>query len=321
MAAETHPYAQRETVCLEDLGDCIVTQPARPIPAYWEEALVPFHTPSGRRVQRGPTVATWQEVLAGVAAGDAVLPIQAEASRYYPWPGIVYIPILDAPPCQWALIWRTAGETALIRAFARAGRDSVPVAPAAIHAEASRTIPDTPLLRRNATNSDDVCRLKPMTTDLLSLPSLEGAQVVVPAPDAGPGNWAGAASAVVVDGVYLTYRVRRPLAEGRGVAVVVARSPDGVHFETVSEVWRDEFGAESFERPVVVLTPDGGWRLYLSCATPGSKHWWIEAVDADRPRAWPGGRTVRPGDATARGQGPGHRGRRQRWTCGSASTR
>ncbi len=149
MAAESHPYAQRETVCLEDLGDCIVTQPARPIPAYWEEALVPFHTPSGRPVQRGPKVATWQEVLAAVAAGDAVLPIQAEASRYYRWPGIVYIPILDAPPCQWALIWRTASETALVRAFARAGRDSVPVAAAATAPEPPRASPDTPLLRRN----------------------------------------------------------------------------------------------------------------------------------------------------------------------------
>ena len=68
-----------------------------------------------------------------------------------------------------------------------------------------------------------------MTTDLLSLPSLDDAQVVVPAPGAGPGNWAGAASAVLVDDeIYLTYRVRRPLTEGRGVAVVVARSKDGI---------------------------------------------------------------------------------------------
>ncbi len=141
MAAETHPIAHRDTVSLEDLGDCIVTQSARPIPAYWEEALVPFHTPSGRPVQRGPKVATWQEVLAVVAAGDAVLPIQAEASRYYPWPGIVYIPILDATPCQWALIWRGAAETALVRAFARAGRDSVPVASAALEPETPRTGP------------------------------------------------------------------------------------------------------------------------------------------------------------------------------------
>jgi hypothetical protein len=65
--------------------------------------------------------------------------------------------------------------------------------------------------------------------------------------------------------------------------VVVARSEDGEHFVTVAEVRRDEFGAESFERPVLVRRPDGGWRLFLSCATPDSKHWWIEAVDADDP--------------------------------------
>ena len=123
-------------------------------------------------------------------------------------------------------------------------------------------------------------------------------RVVVSAPDGGPGNWAGAPSACLADGfVYLAYRVRRPLAEGRGVSVVVARSSDGEVFEKVSEVFRDDFGAESFERPVVIRRPDGGWRLYLSCATPGSKHWWIEAVDADRPEDFGTGarRTVLPG--------------------------
>lgn len=131
-----------------------------------------------------------------------------------------------------------------------------------------------------------------------ALPDLSTAQVVVPAPGEGPGNWAGAASAVLVDGVYyLAYRVRRPLAVGRGVATVVARSVDGVRFETVCEVRRDDFGAESFERPVVLRLPDGRWRLYLSCATPGSKHWWIEALDADRPEELPSGRrsVVLPG--------------------------
>jgi hypothetical protein len=121
-------------------------------------------------------------------------------------------------------------------------------------------------------------------TQTLALPRFEDATVVVPAPGSGPGNWAGAASAVLVDGVYwLCYRVRRPLAEGRGVSVVVARSEDGEHFVTVAELRREDFGAESFERPVLVRRPEGGWRLYLSCATPGTKHWWIEAVDADEP--------------------------------------
>lgn len=138
-----------------------------------------------------------------------------------------------------------------------------------------------------------------MTIATLPLPDVDTAEVVVPAPAPGPGNWAGAASAVLVDGeVWLAYRVRRPIAEGRGVSTVVARSGDGVRFQTVAEVWRDDFGAESFERPVVLRRPDGGWRLYLSCATPGSKHWWIEAVDADTPEGLAHGtRTVvAPGD-------------------------
>jgi hypothetical protein len=137
-------------------------------------------------------------------------------------------------------------------------------------------------------------------TQTLALPRFEDATVVVPAPGHEPGNWSGAASAVLVDDVYwLTYRVRRPLREGRGVSVVVARSDDGEHFVTVAEVRRDDFGAESFERPVLVRRPDGGWRLYVSCATPDSKHWWIEAVDADEPAALGSGtRTVvLPGSA------------------------
>src|SRR6478735_8964530 len=139
--------------------------------------------------------------------------------------------------------------------------------------------------------------------ELLETPmlTLDEPRVVVPAPGEGPGNWAGAASAVLVDGVtYLAYRVRRPLPDGRGVATVVTRSTDGIAFEPVCEVFRDEFGAESFERPVLVRRPDGGWRLYLSCATPGTKHWWIEAVDADDPADLARGtRTVvLPGDDT-----------------------
>ena len=138
-----------------------------------------------------------------------------------------------------------------------------------------------------------------MTVDTLALPTYDGATVVVPAPDAGPGNWSGAASAVLVDGTYwLTYRVRRPLTEGRGVAVVVARSEDGVVFETVTEVHREAFGCESFERPVLSPLPGGGWRLYLSCATYDSKHWWVDSLTADTVEGLPGGhrQVVLPGD-------------------------
>jgi hypothetical protein len=140
-----------------------------------------------------------------------------------------------------------------------------------------------------------------MTVDAPALFTLGDPEVVVPAPAAGPGNWSGAATAVLHDGVvYLTYRVRRPLTEGRGVTTVVARSTDGTTFEQVAEVHRDAFGAESFERPALLPRPEGGWRLFLSCATPECKHWWIEALDADTVEGLPQGtRTVVfPGDDT-----------------------
>jgi len=116
------------------------------------------------------------------------------------------------------------------------------------------------------------------------LPCFEDATVVVAAPAAGPGNWAGAPAAVWADDAFwLAYRVRRPLSSGRGVTTVVARSTDGVAFEPVAELHREAFGADSFERPALVRLADGGWRLYVSCATPNSKHWWVEAVDAATP--------------------------------------
>jgi hypothetical protein len=134
---------------------------------------------------------------------------------------------------------------------------------------------------------------------LLPVPRFVDGTVAVRPPGHGAGNWAGAPSAVLVDGViHLAYRVRAPLGEGRGLAVVVARSVDGVALETVAEVTKDRFGAESLERPALLRTAEGRWRLYVSCATPGSKHWWVDVLEADTPEglATAPRRTVLPGD-------------------------
>ncbi|MFL5755488.1 MAG: hypothetical protein ACJ77N_04235, partial [Chloroflexota bacterium] len=37
------------------------------------------------------------------------------------------------------------------------------------------------------------------------------------------------------------------------------------------------------ERPAIVRTGEARWRLYVCCATPGSKHWWIGLLEADDP--------------------------------------
>jgi len=122
------------------------------------------------------------------------------------------------------------------------------------------------------------------TGDPLPVPAADTATVVVEPPGDGPGYWAGAPSvALAADGTYwLAYRLRRPIGVGRGYANVVARSDDGERFETV------------------MALDDGSWRLYVSCATPGTKHWRVDAIDAADPSQFAPdtARTVLPGDET-----------------------
>ena len=160
----------------------------------------------------------------------------------------------------------------------------------------------------------------------MNLPSVEQGRVVVQAPDRGPGNWAGAPHAILDDGVYwLSYRVRRATGpervRTRGVETVVASSTDGERFATVATIGREAFGTDSFERPCLVRRPQGGWRLYVCCATPGSKHWWIEAIDADDPSGFPTGErtVVFPGSAALAVKDPivevGGGGAWRAWVC------
>jgi hypothetical protein len=131
------------------------------------------------------------------------------------------------------------------------------------------------------------------------LPRPEQSAVVAEPPGGGPGYWAGGPSAVLSEGaVYLAYRLRRPVGAGRGYAVVVARSDDGEHFTPLLTIRREEMGAESLERPALVQTPQGRWRLYLSCATPGTKHWRVEMAEAAHPAEFDASsaQVVLPGD-------------------------
>jgi hypothetical protein len=129
------------------------------------------------------------------------------------------------------------------------------------------------------------------------LPGSGTATVVVAAPADGPGNWVGASSAAFDDtgGVVLAYRVR--IDAERGTTVVVGHAADGERVTTVAELDKATFAAESLERPALVRTESGRWRLYVSCATPNTKHWRIDAVEADTPaglslapaiNVWPG---------------------------------
>jgi hypothetical protein len=131
------------------------------------------------------------------------------------------------------------------------------------------------------------------------LPGSTPAVVAAAAPGNGVGWWAGSShAALAADGTYvIAYRVRMG-AKGRG-SNVVARSDDGETLTTVCTIEQERFGAQSLEKPSLVRTDDGRWRLYVCPAAPApSKHWWIDVLEADDPAdlATAEARTVFPGD-------------------------
>ncbi|MEU9360193.1 LysR family transcriptional regulator [Streptomyces sp. NPDC051840] len=126
MVAANHPLAAREAVGMEDLADWVLPHSPDPTPEYWQQTLVPTHTPKGRPIRRGPRVSTFQEIAAVVAVSDVVCLVHSLGARYYQWHGLRYLRLFDAPLVSWALIWPTAGESEPVRALSRVVRDAGP---------------------------------------------------------------------------------------------------------------------------------------------------------------------------------------------------
>lgn len=122
-----HPLAARGTATLEDLGDNRVVDLGPEAPEYWVASMVPTRTPLGRRIPRGPVARTFHEFLSLVASGECVHPLGEVAARYYTPPGIVFLPLHDAPTLPWALTWRTAADNPTIRTLARIAAELGPI--------------------------------------------------------------------------------------------------------------------------------------------------------------------------------------------------
>jgi hypothetical protein len=119
--------------------------------------------------------------------------------------------------------------------------------------------------------------------DTFPLPGMGRPVVAVPAPGDGPGYWAGAPCGVLdSDGSFVVgYRVRNG---HDGIdQTVIARSADGERLTTVATLDQTRFDAQWMQRPAIVRTEQGRWRLYVCCGTPQTKHWWIEVLEADDP--------------------------------------
>jgi len=151
----------------------------------------------------------------------------------------------------------------------------------------------------------------------MAAPDPASAVIVKAAAGSGGQSWVGSPSAVRAGGeIVMAYRLRD--AARRGYAVEIARSADGVHFQTLVSITKEQMGCESLERPALVLASDGVWRLYLSCATFGTKHWRVELIEAAAPEDFDpaGRRVVLPGDSRHAVKDPvvvEHAGRWQLW--------
>nr|WP_276617591.1 LysR family transcriptional regulator [Streptomyces coryli] len=112
-----HRLAARASVSYEDWADEVVLSGVTP--DYWRHSLIPTHTPSGRPIAKGPEVTNSTELLTYVNSGEVVSAGHAHGVRYYARPDVVFLPVHDAPPARWALVWRTNGVIDPIRDLAR----------------------------------------------------------------------------------------------------------------------------------------------------------------------------------------------------------
>ncbi|MCX5387266.1 LysR family transcriptional regulator [Streptomyces sp. NBC_00083] len=101
--ADGSDLAARTHVTMEDLAGRTVIDPGTRVPKTWFAAMCPERTPLGHPVHRGPRAETFHEILALVASGRAVCPLNAHVVRYYRYPGVTLLPITDAPPTEWVL--------------------------------------------------------------------------------------------------------------------------------------------------------------------------------------------------------------------------
>ncbi|MFF1817987.1 LysR family transcriptional regulator [Kribbella sp. NPDC058245] len=100
-----HPLSERTTLTIADLADVPVVGPRDGMP----EAVVRFWfidpRPDGTRAVFGPQARTPEECLHLVAAGHGCWIAPASTVTYFAHPRLVWLPLVDAPPNQLALMW------------------------------------------------------------------------------------------------------------------------------------------------------------------------------------------------------------------------
>jgi DNA-binding transcriptional LysR family regulator len=123
--ASNHPLARRTQVSIEDFGNYKVAAPSI-LPDDHQEAWVPFHTPTGRAIERLPRRTSSPDELAMlVARGRVIFPTVPSTAAHFGPPNIVLIPIVDLPPIRVVLLAMPGAWNPRLSAFVRIAREVV----------------------------------------------------------------------------------------------------------------------------------------------------------------------------------------------------
>ncbi|MBE1532949.1 LysR family transcriptional regulator [Actinomadura algeriensis] len=126
------PFGDAAALRLADVLDLPIARIPDVTPAVFADYLYFTRAVNGERGRRGPDVVrSPQDVLLSVAAGRGVGSALASFARFYPWPGVRYVPIVDAPWDCSVLATRRGDPGGPVRAFrALAGALARDVGPA-----------------------------------------------------------------------------------------------------------------------------------------------------------------------------------------------
>jgi hypothetical protein len=123
--------------------------------------------------------------------------------------------------------------------------------------------------------------------DLPIFDPFEGETILAPEKE-GQGYWVGAPTITYDEtrqSFLLCYRRRRPREHvpDRGYVTVVAESSDGINFETLWSMTKDQLDTTSLEKCCMLRCEDGVYRYYFSYVDPADQRWRIDLVECESP--------------------------------------
>jgi DNA-binding transcriptional LysR family regulator len=103
---ESHPLASRSELRPADLRDEVFVEQPASVPQAWRDHWL-LVKENGRRPRTSPhTADKHEDWLHLIAQGEGIDTAPAVVARYFAWPEVAYVPLVDAAPCTLAIVRR-----------------------------------------------------------------------------------------------------------------------------------------------------------------------------------------------------------------------